>query len=89
VVAGRAVGSGADPVELLTQRGYAPSTSPDGTITLRNCPFALAARDFPPLICGMNLALLEGLAEGAGWPCEARLDPAPGRCCVTLTSKTN
>ncbi|MBB5872698.1 putative ArsR family transcriptional regulator [Allocatelliglobosispora scoriae] len=89
VVAGRAAGPGADRVEFLTQRGYAPSTAPDGTITLRNCPFAAAAREFPPLICGMNLALLEGITEGAGWPGEARLDPAPGRCCVTLKSKTN
>jgi hypothetical protein len=35
----------------------------------------------------MNLALVEGMLEGAGdW--RARLDPAPGYCCVVL-SKTN
>jgi hypothetical protein len=36
-------------------------------------------------VCGMNLALVSELAEQAAGPdLSARLDPAPGRCCVTL-----
>jgi hypothetical protein len=43
----------------------------------------------------MNLALLQGLLEGAGLTgTEVRMDPAPGRCCVAVaetpaSSKTN
>jgi len=48
------------------------------------------ASNHPPLICGMNLALLEGLLEGAAVPgLSARLDPRPGECCVVLASKNN
>jgi predicted ArsR family transcriptional regulator len=86
--AGAAAGAGADPVEVLTARGYAPEA--DGSaVRLRNCPFHQLAEGFPPLVCGMNLALVEGVLEGASaaaW--RARFDPTPGRCCVTL-SKIN
>ncbi|BCB87743.1 helix-turn-helix transcriptional regulator [Phytohabitans suffuscus] len=85
---GAAAGAGADPVEVLAARGYEPE--PDGsTVRLRNCPFHQLAQRFPPLVCGMNLALVEGVlagAEAGGW--QARLDPGPGYCCVTL-SKNN
>jgi len=37
------------------------------------------------LVCGMNLGVIEGILEGAGaTEVEASLDPAPGRCCVTM-----
>ncbi|SDT77886.1 helix-turn-helix transcriptional regulator [Actinoplanes derwentensis] len=75
---GRTGGSVAD----LTALGYSPVTE-GGRITLRNCPFHQLAEQFPPLICGMNLAMLEGMLEGSEWT--ARMDPAPGRCCVTLS----
>ncbi len=76
---------GGDPERLLGERGYEPYEE-DGVLRMRNCPFHALAEEFPALVCSMNLALLEGLAEEAGW-C-ARMDPAPGRCCVAL-SKTN
>jgi predicted ArsR family transcriptional regulator len=76
---------GSEPVEALAERGYAP-VDRDGTIVLRNCPFHVVAHEFPPLICGMNLALVQGMAEAGGWTCAPTLDPAPGRCCVTLES---
>lgn len=69
-------------VDSLTALGYAP-VAEDDRITLRNCPFHQLAEQFPPLICGMNLAMLEGLAEGSEWT--ARMDAAPGRCCVVLS----
>ena len=76
---------GADPVEALADRGYEPTTDA-ATIRLRNCPFHVLADDFPPLVCGMNLALISGLVDGTGWA--ARLEPTPGHCCVAL-SKNN
>ncbi|HEU4532911.1 MAG TPA: hypothetical protein VFS00_02290, partial [Polyangiaceae bacterium] len=55
----------------------------------RNCPFHAIAARYPPLVCGMNLALYEGLLEGLGAArLEARLDPRPGECCVRV-SKNN
>jgi predicted ArsR family transcriptional regulator len=80
--------AGEDIVSALAARGYEPVTS-GSTILLRNCPFHRLAEDFPPLVCGMNLAMLEGLLDGAGltgW--QARTDPEPGHCCVKL-SKTS
>ncbi|WP_067814021.1 helix-turn-helix transcriptional regulator [Nocardia inohanensis] len=77
--------AGHDLVEVLRERGYEPYAD-CGVIRLRNCPFHRLAVDFPPLVCGMNLALLAGPAAEAGW--QARMDPAPGRCCVSF-SKTS
>ncbi|CAA9300461.1 MAG: Transcriptional regulator [uncultured Friedmanniella sp.] len=57
------------------------------TLTLRNCPFHLLAQEHTSLVCGMNLALLEGaVAEVGDDRLRACLDPAPGRCCVVLTA---
>jgi predicted ArsR family transcriptional regulator len=89
--AGRAAGRDAGPAieQLLEARGYEPY--PDGDrLRLRNCPFAHLAHEFPVLVCSMNLALVEGLLEGIGEPAgRAVMDPAPGRCCVAVTSKDN
>ncbi|GGX23559.1 helix-turn-helix transcriptional regulator [Streptomyces chryseus] len=58
-------------------------------VRMRNCPFHAVAERFPPLVCGMNLALLEGLL-GADGPVHARMDARPGECCVVVeTSKNN
>ncbi|MFD5513089.1 helix-turn-helix transcriptional regulator [Streptomyces sp. NPDC127051] len=58
-------------------------------VRMRNCPFHAVAERFPPLVCGMNLALLEGLL-GADGPVRARMDARPGECCVVVeTSKNN
>jgi predicted ArsR family transcriptional regulator len=75
----------------LTQRGYEPHTDADGRIRLRNCPFHTVAEEYPVVACGMNLALLEGLVEGAGLAEShaASLDPRAGTCCVVIDSKTS
>ncbi|MEU1407892.1 helix-turn-helix domain-containing protein [Streptomyces sp. NPDC005728] len=58
-------------------------------VRMRNCPFHAVAERYPPLVCGMNLALLEGLL-GADGPVRARMDARPGECCVVIeTSKNN
>ena len=70
----------------LAEHGYEPRTG-DGVVTLANCPFHALAREHTDLVCGMNLALVRELAEQAAGPDLAvRLDPAPGRCCVTLAA---
>ncbi|MFL6252182.1 MAG: helix-turn-helix transcriptional regulator [Actinomycetes bacterium] len=89
--AGQAAARDAGPAieQLLEVRGYEPYRDGD-RLRLRNCPFAHLAHEFPVLVCSMNLALVEGLLEGIGEPAgRAVMDPAPGRCCVTVTSKDN
>jgi predicted ArsR family transcriptional regulator len=85
----RLVGAGPAPeVEAaLAARGYEPYR--DGAaLRLRNCPFANLAGEFPALVCGMNLALVEGLLEGMGQPPgRAAMAPAPGRCCVAVLDR--
>jgi predicted ArsR family transcriptional regulator len=87
---GRRTPPGSDVHDLLTAHGYLPEDTPDG-IQLRNCPFHRLAEQFPPLICGMNLAMISGLLDGAGAAADwrARMDAAPGRCCVVLSKNNN
>lgn len=78
-----------NPVALLRNRGYEPFHDGDA-VRLHNCPFHALAEQFPALICGMNLALVEGLISGqTGDRWTARMDPRPGTCCVALYSKNN
>ena len=77
--------SGLDVKGVLTQQGYEPCCGADGVIRLRNCPFHQLAEQHRELVCGMNLALVEGLVEGLGadgW--HPALDPQPGQCCVAI-----
>ncbi|GAB2585992.1 ArsR family transcriptional regulator [Paractinoplanes abujensis] len=73
--------AGGDLMPRLTELGYEPYEDAGHTIRLRNCPFHALAQSHPGLVCGLNLALLEGLGA------DARLDPGPAGCCVALTSK--
>jgi predicted ArsR family transcriptional regulator len=86
---GRRAGPEPDVTALLTGHGYAPARAGEDRIELRNCPFHRLADQFPPVVCGMNLALITGLLDGAGLDGEwaAGMDAAPGRCCVTLSKK--
>jgi predicted ArsR family transcriptional regulator len=73
--------------QALADRGYEPFDDADGAIRLRNCPFARIAAQHRQLVCGANLAMLQGLTDHLGGdpPVRAVLDPQPGRCCVALT----
>ncbi|MES9540065.1 MULTISPECIES: transcriptional regulator [unclassified Actinomadura] len=90
---GRALRGGSGPcgglddlAKTLVDRGYEPVV--DGEVLrMRNCPFHAVAEQFPPLVCGMNLALLEGLVEGS--PVRVRMDPRPGWCCVAAAPSKN
>ncbi|MBY8840354.1 metalloregulator ArsR/SmtB family transcription factor [Streptomyces sp. SP2-10] len=69
--------------------GAEAATAEAGTVVrMRNCPFHAVAERFPPLVCGMNLALLEGLF-GTDGPVRARMDARPGECCVVVENSKN
>jgi predicted ArsR family transcriptional regulator len=65
----------------LEALGYEPHER-DGVVELLNCPFHALAQEHTALVCGMNLHLVDALVEGSDR--RAVLDPAPGRCCVTV-----
>jgi len=68
----------------LAAYGYEPRLE-GATVTLVNCPFHALAQEHTELVCGMNLAMLTALVDELGDDSfTARLDPAPGRCCVTV-----
>ncbi|WP_062991194.1 helix-turn-helix transcriptional regulator [Nocardia anaemiae] len=74
--------------DLLRARGYEPFAD-DDTLRMRNCPFHALAEAYPPLVCGMNLALLQGLF-GDSAEVHVRIDARPGICCAAVElSKIN
>jgi predicted ArsR family transcriptional regulator len=84
--AGRQIAAGGtDLAELLGRSGYEPRQGPGGCIHLANCPFHELVGRHASLVCTMNLHLLRGLLGEFGAGAQARLDPAEGRCCVTIT----
>jgi len=75
-------------LEILGEEGFEPQLTEEEGLVLRNCPFRALQIEFKELICGMNLALIEGLVAGLRHPgLSARLLPAPGRCCVVIRSR--
>jgi predicted ArsR family transcriptional regulator len=73
---------------VLARHGYEPELGRRKEIALANCPFHRLAEEHRELVCGMNLDFLAGLLEGIG-PLSgltARLDPAPGYCCVRIAA---
>jgi predicted ArsR family transcriptional regulator len=58
-------------------------------VALANCPFEALAREHTALVCGMNLHLITALLDELGHPdVRAALQPAAGRCCVTLARRS-
>lgn len=52
-------------------------------------PVPRLAGEHSALVCGMNLDLITAMLDELGCPeLEAKFDPAPGRCCVTLVAST-
>lgn len=85
----RRAGGGAQQAALrqvLAGRGYEPVEEDAGALRLRNCPFDHLAAAHRELVCGMNLALLDGVAEALPEASvRPRLDPRPGWCCVAFS----
>jgi predicted ArsR family transcriptional regulator len=74
----------ADLERLLAERGFQPLRSGD-EILLRNCPFHGLVQEHRPLVCGMNLELMEGVLEALRLPeVRATLEPRPDACCVVF-----
>lgn len=73
-------------LRVLEGLGFRPYQDAEGTTRLRNCPFSRLADAHPGLTCGMNLALVTGIVEGAGAGVgvQPALDSAAGDCCVAL-----
>ena len=75
-----------DVAAMLDGHGYEPRIQGD-RVVLANCPFHALAREHTALVCGMNLHLITALLDELGRrDVQTGLDPAPQRCCVTLTT---
>lgn len=89
---GRSAASAADAaVAALEPIGFEPARE-GAEVRLRNCPFHALAAGHTELVCGANLALMEGLVaglgaaggSGGGRRLVAVRAPEPGMCCVAL-----
>lgn len=73
--------------QALDRYGYEPRRE-GRAVRLGNCPFHALAEGHRDLVCGMNLSLLEGVVDGMeASDLEARRDPRPGECCVTVSTR--
>lgn len=73
-------------LHTLRSLGFEPRHD-GGDVVLANCPFDALAQDFTALVCGMNLALCEGIASALSDGDEGlhpRLRPHDKHCCVTF-----
>lgn len=84
--AGVALGDRGDDMRAtLEELGYEPQETDDGQgLLLANCPFHRLAREHTDLVCGVNLRLLQGLADTQPTSPAVRLEPAPTHCCVRI-----
>jgi predicted ArsR family transcriptional regulator len=71
-------------VGALSNLGYEPRLA-HGRLELANCPYRALAAGHVSLVCGMNLALVEGLLSALPpSSAVAHLNPGEGRCCVVV-----
>lgn len=71
-------------VNTLRDYGYAPVVV-DGTLVLNNCPYEPLAGAHRELVCGMNLALIQGAADALRLdPRQCSLAPTPEGCCIRI-----
>jgi predicted ArsR family transcriptional regulator len=87
-LAGAVAGTGpqlAAALAVLDDQGYEPRLEDGGEVVLANCPFHALVEEHRPLVCGMNLAFLEGFSGGVpALGMTARLQPDEHHCCVRL-----
>lgn len=82
--AGRQLGIRAGSLaSALEQNGFEPRIQDDGQIVLGTCPFHQLAQQKSQVVCPLNVALVCGIAEGAGDTDHSIIaDPDAGECCV-------
>ena len=74
--------------QVLASQGFEPRVH-DEVVMLSNCPFDALATKYTALVCGLNQAYVQGVADGLG--CHgvtACLEPHSDRCCVTARADT-
>src|SRR4051812_21510970 len=73
--------------EVLGAHGYQPREV-DRELCLLNCPFDRLAAEHTELVCGLNLALVEGVLDALeAETLRARLAPHDGHCCVKVAAR--
>ncbi|HMM83468.1 MAG TPA: transcriptional regulator [Terrimesophilobacter sp.] len=86
---GREIGASAGSLDAaLESCGYEPRDDGAGGIVLANCPFHKLAANHTDVICSANVALLQGVAEGASETERTVefVEPTNGCCCVRVTA---
>jgi predicted ArsR family transcriptional regulator len=85
---GREIGRAARPadaVDVLRARGYEPFDAGERTLRFRNCPFHAAVTEHRRPVCGLNLALVQGILRGLdARGVKAVLEPGRAACCVAV-----
>lgn len=72
-------------IDELAGQGFEPFVDGNQTLRLRNCPYHDMAHENTNLVCSINLALMEGVADGLGLAdLEPSLEPAEDTCCVAF-----
>ena len=70
--------------EVLRSYGFEPDRDRE-QVRLANCPFQALAQEHMILVCGANLAFVDGLVLALqAAEVEVMLDPERGRCCVVI-----
>ena len=67
--------------QVLRSQGFEPQVR-DDEVVLTNCPFDALAQKHTALVCGLNQAFVQGVADSLDSDIIACLEPEPGRCCV-------
>ncbi len=76
-------------ITALTHAGYEPRDDGHGGWMLTNCPFHSLAMAHTELICHANVALVQGMADGADDTAHsASFAPRSGQCCVHVLATT-
>jgi predicted ArsR family transcriptional regulator len=71
-----------DLLAALTAGGYEPRFEENGDVVFGNCPFDELADGHRSLVCGLNVNLVQGMAETCGCESSIHQDPTAGHCCV-------
>jgi predicted ArsR family transcriptional regulator len=69
----------------LRALGFVPYRQED-TLWARSCPFDPVSRRYPPLVCGLAQALVEGIIAGLHTGGSVIRSPWPGHCCIRVTA---